>query len=369
MNNLSALDHISYIGGAFFYHEWRNNKIGAITDVEGNGIYRFIEATRDKNGNLIQVNDNYDKNPIVIVGILGYWLRYRNNKNRLLLMFDNSSDASKNVREQFESYTEDRYTQFKKKNRDNPDTWDWDWDYEFYVKFIIPNEIHLNKQAESIFEYLPDNEINIVCSLMSNYIKYLKQVLMEKGYKDIPELKVLRAIDYQNTDMLEDMENDEFITILDSLEAQGLVKVAWVEGHSPEDIRILDKGMAYMKQLEAKEREKGRNLNDLPDVLNTKLAVSIISKCINKGWIEVRGSEYHWIGMNGCKGKKAQLAYLCGKIYGFEYDGVGSNIGKEFPDKELCKLFKVTYLEKQLIQVHGATKEQKWREIIDELFD
>ena len=69
------------------------------------------------------------------------------------------------------------------------------------------------------------------------------------------------------------------------------------------------------------------------------------------------------------EGTKAQLAYLCGRIYGFKYDGVGHNIGKEFPDKELCKLFKVTCLEKQLIQLYGATRIQKWRERIDDLFE
>lgn len=249
-----ALDNISYVGHTYFYNVWNNKKIGAIADVEGNGIYRFIETTRDKNGNLIHVDDQYDKNPIVIVGILGYWLKFRENRNRLLRIFDKSSDAFKTIREQFDSYTEERYTQFKKNNRDNPDSWDWDWDYEFYGKFIIPNEIHLNKITEAIFDYLPDNENKIVCSLMSNYIKYLKHVRLEKGYKDIPILKVLRSIDSPNTDVLEDMEDNEIISILDSLEEKGYVKVAWVEGHTPEAIKLLNKGKLYLRELEAEER-------------------------------------------------------------------------------------------------------------------
>ena len=38
--------------------------------------------------------------------------------------------------------------------------------------------------------------------------------------------------------------------ILAQIEGEGYVRVAWVEGHSPEAVRLLDKGRAYLKQLE-----------------------------------------------------------------------------------------------------------------------
>ena len=65
-----------------------------------------------------------------------------------------------------------------------------------------------------------------------------------------PELLVLRSIDTLNEFALEDLVDYEINTILDRLESEGYVKVAWVEGHSPEAVRLLDKGRAYLKQLE-----------------------------------------------------------------------------------------------------------------------
>lgn len=67
---------------------------------------------------------------------------------------------------------------------------------------------------------------------------------------------------------------------------------------------------------------KSKVIDKLPDVLNIDIARSIFSKCIMNGWIEDTESGFHWLGLKNCRGRIAQLAYLCGKIYGFEYDKV-----------------------------------------------
>ena len=50
---VSVLDKISPIGHFnYSYDGWRNGKIGSISNVNGDCIYRFIEADRDDNGHL-----------------------------------------------------------------------------------------------------------------------------------------------------------------------------------------------------------------------------------------------------------------------------------------------------------------------------
>ena len=79
---------------------------------------------------------------------------------------------------------------------------------------------------------------------------------------------------------------------------------------------------------------------------------------------------YQWEGIPETRGRVAQLAYICGKIYGFKYsDKQGRNVGAAFPDSELSKLFNVEDLGKQLVQVYQAVNKQKWRAVIDKLFE
>ena len=253
-----VLDKISFIPNFYYYDDcWRNGKIGAITDVEGNGIYRFIEAIRDKNGNLVKVNESDKDCPIITVGITAYWIRSRNNFNPIIRSFGGGAKRKgKDIREQFDGYTAERYKQFKENYQDNPSTWNWDWDFEFYTKYIIPHEMELNKMTEVLFDYIPDDDITLVRSLMDNYIEYLKTIRKEKGYYVSPELMVLRSLADSNEFMLEDLEDYEVNTTFDKLESEGYIKVAWVEGHHPEAVRLLDKGKVYLKQLEEKCRNK-----------------------------------------------------------------------------------------------------------------
>ena len=245
----SVLDKITTNNWCYYYEGWRNGKKGGF--VQKQGIYRFHEKVRNKAGNLDNLYDEEEDNPIVAIGIVAYWLIFNSRKDNVIKRLTNYRvEIPKDMKEQFDNYTKVRFEQFKNEHRDDPNTWDWDWEYQFYAKAIIPHEICLNKQSEALFDYISDSDIALVKAVMKNYIKYLKKCRADKGYRVSPELLVLRSIDTLNEYVLEDLEDFEINTILDRLEKEGYVRVAWVEGHSPESIRLLDKGRAYLKQLE-----------------------------------------------------------------------------------------------------------------------
>jgi hypothetical protein len=249
----SVLNKITTSNWCYYFEAWRNGKKGGF--VQKQGIYRFHEKVRNKGGNLDDVYDKEEDNPIVAIGIVAYWLIFNSRKDDVIKRLTNYRvEIPKDIKEQFENYTKVRFEQFKNDHRDDPFTWDWDWEYVFYTKYIIPHEIELNKMSEALFDYISDSDIALVRAVMNNYIKYLKKCRTEKGYRVSPELLVLRSIDTLNEFALEDLEDYEINTILDRLESEGYVKVAWVEGHSSEGVRLLDKGRTYLKQLEENVR-------------------------------------------------------------------------------------------------------------------
>ena len=245
----SVLNYITASEMRYYYEGWRNGKHGAIC--QWDGIYRFVEQARGKSGVLDDVKRNKDDNPIVAIGIVAYWLQFNSRMDTVIKRLTKyKGEIPKDIREQFESYTQIRFEQFKKEHRDDPDTWDWDWDYEFYANVIIPHEIGFNKQSKALFDYISDSDIALVRAVMNKYIKYLKKCRADKGYRVSPELLVLRAVDTQDDTKYEDLEDYEVNTILDKLEGEGFIKVAWIEGHRPEGTKMLDKGRVYLKQLE-----------------------------------------------------------------------------------------------------------------------
>ena len=200
------------------------------------------------------VKRNKDDNPIVAIGIVAYWFQYNSRMDTVIKRLTKyKGEIPKDIREQFDNYTKIRFEQFRNEHRDDPNTWDWDWEYQFYANAIIPHEIAFNKQSEALFKYISDSDIALVRAVMNNYIKYLKKCRTEKGYHVGPELLVLRAVDSQDDTKYEDLEDYEVNAILEKLEGEGFIKVAWIEGHKPEGTRMLDKGRAYLKQLEEGE--------------------------------------------------------------------------------------------------------------------
>lgn len=253
----SVLDEISNIGSTYIYYdEWRNNKTGSIADVRGNGVYRFVEVERYKSGHFKHIHENTEDDPIVIVGIVAYWLKNRRNTNRLVTMFEGKAQRNKDIKEQFDSYTQWRFEQFKTQHKDDPSSWKWDWDYEFYAKYIIPHELMLNKQTEALFEYITDDDIKQVRAVMNNYIEYLKLYRTEHGYEVCDELKVLRSYFTNDSYLLEDMDDYTKNEIIEQLEKKDCVSVTRVYGDNAWSVTVTDKGKAYMEHLEKQMREK-----------------------------------------------------------------------------------------------------------------
>lgn len=251
----SVLNQISFIKEMPNYFEgWCNGKHGAIIDLEGRGVYRFIET--DRHGGHLHVKyENVKDNPIVCIGIVAFWLKYLKEHNEILQQFGLPSKQALSTKEKFEHYTEMRFKKFEENDGNDSDNWKRDIIYEFY-KNIIPQEMNFNKQTEALLDYVSDLDKKVVRKVMNNYIDYLKEKRESLGYVDHPQLKVLRYLDSGDKFVLEDMPDYEFNTICDELEKGGYIKVYWVEGHVPEDVKLLDKGKAYMKLMEKGGTEK-----------------------------------------------------------------------------------------------------------------
>ncbi len=249
----TVLDKISANNIRFYYEGWRNGKHGAIC--QRDGIYRFIEQVRGKAGLLDDVKRNEEDNPIVAIGIVAYWLMFNSKKDLVLKRLTQYKNGiPQDIRELFDTYTKERFNQFKAAHRDDPLTWDWDWDYEFYTKYIIPHEIELNRSSEVLFDYISDSDIKLVRDVMKSYIKYLKKCRADKGYRVDPELLILRAVDSQDETKYEDLEDYEVNTILEKLKDEGYIDAMWVHGQKlPWVCEMLDKGRVYLKKLEEGE--------------------------------------------------------------------------------------------------------------------
>lgn len=115
------------------------------------------------------------------------------------------------------------------------------------------------------------------------------------------------------------------------------------------------------------EPEDGEGRLPLPKVLNTDRAQTYFQKAIDKRYMKLENGLFSWIGVGG-KGINSQLAYFCGRVFEYRHSTT-CNIGTEFPEEELNALFGVKRLYSLLTQVHNAQKTQKWRRIIDEMFE
>ena len=105
----------------------------------------------------------------------------------------------------------------------------------------------------------------------------------------------------------------------------------------------------------------------IPKGLDTKRAKVFFQRAIKKGYMKVEKGKFSWIGV-GLTGKNSQLAYFCGLVYGYK-NSINGNDGIGFPEKELNGLFGISHIYSLLTQVYSAKKPQKWRALIDELFE
>ena len=114
------------------------------------------------------------------------------------------------------------------------------------------------------------------------------------------------------------------------------------------------------------EPEEGDGFN-LPKDLDTSRARKYFLKAIEKQYMTIENGKFRWIGTND-KGRISQLAYFCGKVYNYKHT-ISGNAGEDFPEESLNKLFGVKRLYSLLTQVYNAQKPQRWRSLIDSMFE
>ena len=105
----------------------------------------------------------------------------------------------------------------------------------------------------------------------------------------------------------------------------------------------------------------------LPKSLDTQRAKTYFQKAIDNGLLKLENGKFSWIQI-GNRGGKSQLAYFCGKVYGYKHS-INGNIGTSFPEEDLNALFGIKRMQSLLQQVYKATNKQSWRQKIDELFE
>jgi len=106
----------------------------------------------------------------------------------------------------------------------------------------------------------------------------------------------------------------------------------------------------------------------LPKELDTHKAKTYFSKAIQLQYLEVTDDgKYRWKGTDN-KANTSELAYFLGKVYNYKHT-INGNAGESFPEDSLNELFGVKRLYSSLVQVYNAKKPQRWRSIIDNLFE
>lgn len=105
----------------------------------------------------------------------------------------------------------------------------------------------------------------------------------------------------------------------------------------------------------------------LPKSLDTQRAKTYFQKAIDNGLLKLENGKFSWIQI-GNRGGKSQLAYFCGKVYGYKHS-INGNVGTSFPEEDLNALFGIKRMQSLLQQVYKATNKQSWRQKIDELFE
>jgi hypothetical protein len=119
------------------------------------------------------------------------------------------------------------------------------------------------------------------------------------------------------------------------------------------------------------QREAGaQNASELqlPKKLNTPNARMYFAMAIERQYMEPSvDGKYRWIG-TGDRGVTSQLAYFLGRVYNYK-NTISGNAGDDFPEDSLNELFGVKRLYSLLTQVYNAKDPQRWRSMIDAMFE
>jgi len=193
----------------------------------------------------------------------------------------------------------------------------------------------------------------------------------------LSQLQQLRNSTTDNAGSLRDRANEkigkgETYGFWDSYnhQVEPVVREVWeIAELSLPKLKIQTIGMLSLEWLEQHAAMSGLDGSGmrLPKELDTERAREYFAKVIERQYMEVEADgRFRWTGTDN-KGKTAELAYFLGKVYNYK-NSLNGNEGDNFPEESLNRLFGVTRLYSSLTQVYNAQKPQRWRSLIDVLF-
>ena len=113
---------------------WLTGQAGAIVDLLGNYVYRFIDYIDEGKYRIKHLTEESKLScPIVACGLVGYWLHKKD------------SEGTKAI---FEGYYELRLKEYEKAHESDDDAWERDLKKEFVCCYHIPNEKKWIKASE-----------------------------------------------------------------------------------------------------------------------------------------------------------------------------------------------------------------------------
>lgn len=232
-------------------HIWANGERGSMSffNQHRDVFYRFMEMPNGMDANQKKSIQRYGiTGGIVAMGIVARWI-FRYPSTPITNIF------AENYYEEWQNYV--------KHNQSMPDMSGKTLSQKAY-EHCIKKEADNIRLSYNVFRFVSKEDQAVLRCLINNYLIFLyKQAGMITMEKD-EELLVLRHLSSGAEELLpEGMEDYIFNATCDRLERKGYIQVAWLEGHTPEDVRLLDSGRAYLSQLETQpKRGNEMHVND-----------------------------------------------------------------------------------------------------------
>jgi len=296
MENKSLLDWISHPGYSESHTTWANGKRGSICDPENNCIYRFIELTEEGNYKY-GYEDKRTKSPYIAFGIVAWWLKFRRQKT---------------IVEVFESYYQMRLQQYREQREKQADSWDVKIEEEFLEVHHVKQEQDLIIRSEAIYDYLHESEINIVKSVVRNYLSYLDSISITNSNNDMTNLsqnEILTLLHLSDEKDHSDPPNgltcNQFYAALKKLQAYEMVRAAFLTGEEVCSSHIRAKGKAALDDLrmqaneELKQEIKNNNIVFMSQISDNNDFEALLEESLFAEWADVLCQTNSMFGNNG----------------------------------------------------------------------
>lgn len=150
--------------------KWTNGQIGEIVELQNNNIFYFVHYKSVK-GELRNFYKNEEeklnKCPIVAIGIVGYWIKYR---------------SQMSIKDMFDNYYIQSFKQFERCHREDPKLIGKKIDWIFLQYAHLREERKYINTSSKIFSYLTEEDKNKIIAVTKEYKnfvlnKYIKVLL------------------------------------------------------------------------------------------------------------------------------------------------------------------------------------------------